>query len=64
MIIIESRTEGIKFERHKETKEQIEENKPYIFNLMILHYNECKLFITFSALHAHCKENENNVFRK
>jgi hypothetical protein len=31
---------------------------------MILHYNECRLFITFSALHAHYKENETNEFRK
>jgi len=49
---------------HKFSEEPIKENKPYIFDSMMRHYNECRLFITFSVIHAYYKENETNVFRK
>jgi len=75
MIIIESRTEGIIFEHHKEEfliSSQVlwrsnRGNKPhafFYFHSMMIHYNEFRLFIIFSALHAHYKEKETNVFRK
>jgi hypothetical protein len=66
--VIKIFTSGIKFERHKEesliSKEPIEENKPYNFDSIILHYNESKLFITFPALHSHYKEKGTNVIQK
>jgi hypothetical protein len=75
MIIIESQTECIKFDATRK-KSLISSqvlwrtnwgNKPHVFfyfHSMIFHYNECMLFITFSILRAHYKENETNIFRK
>ena len=57
MIITESQIEGVKFEHHKEEslintvlEEPKEEAKPHFFFFsdfysIILHYNECMLFI-------------------